>query len=485
MKLSHLLALFEMDSALKFDLNVSGLQNDSRRVLPGDVFLAYPGALTDGRQYIQQAIDAGAVAVIYEPLHAELSTRVIPSIPMQNLATQLAALACRFYDNPARQLSITGVTGTNGKTTIAFQLAQAYDLLGHPSAYVGTIGQGPVHSLKPLNNTTPDALCLQRLLHEYQALGIQHVFMEVSSHALSLGRVDGIPFKQAIFTNLSHDHLDFHGSMAVYASAKALLFSKDDLRFAIINQDDPAASQMKSRLPSTCRLLTYGLEQSADVWAKTWDTGLNGSHLEVHSPWGVHALQVRALGRFNLYNTLAVFTHLLASELAGIEAIVSVMDELKPSPGRMEIVGQSPCVIVDYAHTPDALENVLQTLVDLKPGKLWVIFGCGGDRDRSKRPIMGQIASQYADTVVLTNDNPRREDPNQIFKDILKGIPNPDQIILIPDRRLAIETVLQQAAPCDCVLIAGKGHENYQIMGQETHYFSDQAVVNDVVMRSR
>jgi UDP-N-acetylmuramoyl-L-alanyl-D-glutamate--2,6-diaminopimelate ligase len=482
MKLFELLRPFLNEMPALKDRVVHGLQNDSRLISSGDLFIAYPGAVTDGRKYIQAAINAGAVAILFDPKETAIVadyTSDTPLIPLPFLETKLALIGCHFYNNPSEKLLITGVTGTNGKTTIAYQLAQAYGLLGRRAAYIGTIGQGDVQNLEPLLNTTPDALCLQKLLHDYETQGVQDVCMEVSSHALSLGRVDGIEFNQAIYTNLTQDHLDFHGSMDAYAMAKASLFSKSTLQNAIINQDDAHYSLMRAQIPATCRVLSYGLGEGADIVATQWETGMSGSTMEVVSPWGKHTLHIQSLGRFNLYNSLAVFASLLASEAFNASEVVEVMSELKPSPGRMEIVNANPCVIVDYAHTPDALENVLLMLSALKQAKLWVVFGCGGNRDKSKRPIMGRIASQYADIVVLTNDNPRREDPEVIAEEVLQGMPNGVEPAIILDRRAAIEHALSHASKQDIVLIAGKGHEDYQIIGDKKYPFSDQAVVHE------
>ena len=301
--------------------------------------------------------------------------------------------------------------------------------------------------------------------------------MEVSSHALELQRVDCVAFNQAIFTNLTLDHLDFHGTMEAYAAAKASLFAKESLEWAIINQDSPYLNLMQEQLMPTCQRLSYGLGEGSSVRARSWETGLLGTSMEVDSPWGKHSLRLRSLGKFNLYNSLAVFASLVASKVAPVDEISAIMGELTPSPGRMEIVSENPSVIVDYAHTPDALENVLQTLGALKPTKLWVVFGCGGDRDRTKRSIMGRIASQYADNVILTNDNPRSEDPETIANEVLTGISRTTGTTVILDRRLAIEFALNQAGEHDIVLIAGKGHEDYQIIGHQKQVFSDQAVV--------
>jgi UDP-N-acetylmuramoyl-L-alanyl-D-glutamate--2,6-diaminopimelate ligase len=484
MKLSTLLQPFMEASVESEDVDIQGLQNDSRKVTHGDLFFAYPGALTDGRKYIEQAILAGAAAIVYEPsseFTLPSASKKIPMRPLLSLSDKLAPLARRFYDNPSAKLQVTGVTGTNGKTTIAYQLAQAYRIVGERASYIGTLGHGEVGSFTSLMNTTPDALCLQKILADDVKLGIKQVCMEVSSHALSLHRADGIDFKQAIYTNLSRDHLDFHQTMEAYARAKALLFSTPSLETAIINQDDDYSEFMRRDLPAGCQRLTYGLSASADVRAVRWDMTMSGSTIEVASPWGHQTIALQSLGRFNIYNSLAVITSLIASGVVSIDKVPEVMSQLKASPGRMEIVAQQPCVIVDYAHSPDALENVLLTLSQLKTHRLWVVFGCGGDRDRGKRPIMGDIASQHADVVVLTDDNPRSEDPEKIIQEIMQGIPSAHAVQKIPDRRAAIHYALTHAGKADIVLIAGKGHEDYQIIGQQRYAFSDQDVVRELI----
>lgn len=466
------------------DCNITDIKNDSRQVHPGDLFIAYPGAASDGRMYIDKAVAAGAVAVAYDPYNFP-SVIVLPAtvtcVAIPQLATQLGAIAQRFYNNPGESLMISGVTGTNGKTTIAYQLAQAHQLLGQNSAYIGTIGQGQVNELKLLDNTTPDALCLQKLLNHYKEDGIKQVCLEVSSHALSQHRVDGIDFKQAIFTNLTLDHLDYHGTMEAYGAAKALLFEKEHLQWAIINQDDSYQRMMSSVVKPHVRTLTYGLYQDCDVKAVQWDIDINGTTLEVHSPWGQHHLHIKALGTFNIYNSLAIFSSLLASGYEP-EQVTAVMSQLKAAPGRMEIVVNSPYVLVDYAHTPDALENVLMTLIPLKKGRLWVVFGCGGDRDKSKRPVMGKTASIHADKVVITSDNPRSENPQMIMDDIAQGIVNSTDVIKIINREEAIAHALKQAHQDDIILIAGKGHEAYQHIGGTKHVFSDQEVVKRLML---
>lgn len=461
------------------DVDIVGVQNDSRQVKPGDLFLAYPGALVDGRLYSGQAIQAGAVAVAFDPdalPDSFLKTSDIPSIAVPQLSQQIAAIASRFYDEPTRALQITGVTGTNGKTTIAYQLASAYALLGSSAAYIGTLGQGDVQALKPVGNTTPDGLCLQRLFHEYRQAGLKHVCMEVSSHALAQQRVAHIDFTQAIFTNLTHEHLDYHQTMEAYAAAKAALFAMPTLQWGIVNGDDAYSAQMLAALPSGSQALTYGLQKGVGVRAVNVNVTMSGSTFDIISPWGTQAIRVKTVGAFNVYNSLAVFTSLMADGYS-VNDVTRVMAMLTASPGRMELVCEAPCVIVDYAHTPDALEKALTTLAQLKKGRLWVVFGCGGDRDRAKRPMMGKIASQYADNVVLTSDNPRGEDPERILHEIATGLLPLANVVQIVDREAAIHHALKHAAEDDIVLIAGKGHESYQQIGFERFVFSDQTVV--------
>lgn len=477
MKLAQLLKPWMKSDII--DCRVTGLQNDSRLIQPGDLFIAYPGAASDGRLFIDKAVSAGAVAVIYEPAHFPeecILPSSIPCIAIPDLAVKLAEIAKEFYSHPSDSLLITGVTGTNGKTTIAYQLAQAHYLLGQGAAYIGTIGQGNVIDLKPLDNTTPDALCLQKLLYQYKEQNLKQVCMEVSSHALVQHRVDAIAFDQAIFTNLTLDHLDYHHNMENYAAAKAMLFAGDSLMCAIINQDDEYQQIMAAAIKPHVKKLTYGMHQECDVKAVDWHMDINGTEVDVRSPWGQHRLQIKALGAFNIYNSLAVFSSLLASGYAP-EHIVAVMSQLKAAPGRLEMVAQAPYVLVDYAHTPDALENALVTLGQLKKGNLWVVFGCGGDRDKTKRPVMGKIASLNADRIVITSDNPRTEDPQTIVDEIAHGLTSSAQVMQLINREEAIAYALKEADKDDIILIAGKGHEAYQQIGTVKHAFSDQAIV--------
>lgn len=477
MKLTQLLkSWIKQDVA---ECTITGIQNDSRQIQPGDLFVAYPGAAADGRLFIEKAVSSGAAAVVYEPLHFPeqiVLPASVPCISIPELSAQLAFIAKEFYGNPGESLTITGVTGTNGKTTIAYQLAQAHHLLGQGAAYIGTIGQGNVNALKLLDNTTPDSLCLQKLLHQYKEEHLKQVCMEVSSHALAQHRVDAVAFQQAIFTNLTLDHLDYHHNMENYAAAKALLFAEESLQWAIINHDDEYQQVMTAAVKPHVKKLTYGMQPECDVRVLDWHMDISGTKIEVSSPWGQHHLRIKALGAFNIYNSLAVFSSLLASGYDP-EKVVDVMAQLKAAPGRLEIVASAPYVLVDYAHTPDALENALITLGQLKEGRLWVVFGCGGDRDKSKRPIMGKIACTHADQIVITSDNPRTEDPQTIVDEITKGVSSTAPVIQLVNREEAIRFALDNADQNDIILIAGKGHEAYQQIGTVKHAFSDQDVV--------
>ena len=460
------------------------LQNDSRQVILGDLFIAYPGAVTDGRHYMAQAIEKGARAIVYDPIQLPEDITLptsIPCIPFPQLGEQLAALASRFFHNPSENLSVTGVTGTNGKTTIAYQLAQAHHLLGRRAAYIGTLGFGQPPNLQLLNNTTPDALAVQYLLHIHQQQGFQQMCMEVSSHALAQHRVDNVTFREAIYTNLSHEHLDYHQTMVAYAQAKASLFAKPGLEWVILNQDDDYVHHMSARVAPEVKQWTYGIKKSADVRATHYQLYAHKSCFTVESPWGRHDVTIPSLGLFNIYNSLAVYTSLLANGYP-LESVVEILATLPATPGRMEIVAHKPYVIVDFAHTPAALENVLKTLVSLKSSnqvKLWVVFGCGGNRDKTKRPLMAKVVSELADHVVVTSDNPRHEDPETIIQDISAGLLSGASVTTLVDRREAIRFALSSAASEDIVLIAGKGHENYQIIGDDHLVFSDQDEVRE------
>lgn len=466
------------------NVEIAHIDNDSRNIVPGSLFIAYPGALTDGRKYITSAIENGAVAVLIEPEGFVSTTEyAVPLIDFSGLKDRLAEIAARFYQNPSEQLKIIGVTGTNGKTTIAYQLALANDFLQAKSAYIGTIGQGLVSDIKTLVNTTPDGICLQRLFHEYTAAHVETVCMEVSSHALCEGRANNIAFNEAIYTNLSQEHLDYHKTMEQYALAKAKLFAMPTLKKAIINIDDDYANVMLAACPKGCEIITYGLSERADFQAYACEYTISGCKFKVRSNYGDTMVNCKGVGAFNVYNSLAIFASLVLAGHAVTRA-AAVIAILEPVTGRMELVAKDPYVFVDYSHTPDALENALSSLNNLRKtdkstGKIWVVFGCGGDRDPSKRAVMGEVACRIADRIVVTSDNPRTEDPQKIIDEIMQGIKSSTNVNVVINRAQAIKLALSQASSKDIILIAGKGHEDYQIIGTEKIHFSDKQVVQE------
>lgn len=468
------------------ELEVLSIEQDSRQVKPGFLFFALPGQETDGRLFIPQAVNNGAKFIVYDPQYGSLEN-TFPSgvtvLPLPELSKKLAAIALRFYDYPSKKMDITGVTGTNGKTTIAYQLAQAHRFLRNKTAYIGTLGQGEADNLKPLANTTPGALCLQQLLANYSKESIKQVCMEVSSHALCQNRVEGIEFKQAIFTNLSHEHLDYHRTMEAYAQAKAQLFATPSLSWAILNRDDKYFSVMKKAIIApSCHCISYGTHTTAEIKASDYEVDLTGSRCFITSPWGKSKIEIKALGKFNIYNALAIFSSLLAYGYS-LSKVEDVLKKLAPAPGRMEIISQEPYVIVDYAHTPDALQNAILSLKKITKGRIIVVFGCGGNRDKTKRPIMGNIVSKYADIAIITSDNPRTEHPSSIMTEIEAGIERKKIYYKIEDREEAIIKALAIANKTDLILVAGKGHEQYQQIGTTCHPFSDQAIIKALLLK--
>lgn len=477
--------------------SISGLSQDSRTIKPGDIFFAYPGQSVDGRQYISHAIKNGAAAVAMESneisglSHFEGEYKV-PVVPIENIQNKLSALASRFYRDPSKDMLVFGVTGTNGKTSISHFLTEIGEKLGYRAAMIGTLGYGALNSLQKTLHTTPDAIEIQRIFAELRDKGIHWVAMEVSSHGLDQGRVNAIQFETAFFSNLTRDHLDYHGSMEAYGAAKAKLFHLPGLKHAVINCDDKFGWQLLHRLP--VRVKRYGFSALGHIGEGAFpvihsvQSHLNASGItaSISSPWGQGILQSRLMGRFYLSNLLAVLTQ-LGIMGCDFQDILHLVSTLQPIPGRMQPlghVGRYPLIIVDYAHTPDALKQVLLALREHCTGNLWCVFGCGGDRDKGKRPEMGAIAEQYSDYVVITNDNPRTEDPLQITNEIKAGILMPQKVVIEHDRFQAILHAIQSAKSDDIVLIAGKGHENYQIIGTEKKPFSDVIAVQMILAES-
>jgi len=460
---------------------VSALALDSRLVRPGMAFVALKGHARDAREFIPAVIAAGAVAVFAERDDSWPLDRVIDGVPViaiVNLDQQVGYIAARFHGEPSRHMKTLAVTGTNGKTSVANLLAGALTRLGERTAVLGTIGNGIFGALEKSTHTTLDALHLQALLAEFRIEGAQAVAMEASSHGLVQGRLNGTAIDVALFTNLTRDHLDYHGDMASYAAAKEALFRWPGLRAAVLNADDEASARYAQVLATNVRCLRYSqsADALADIRAIRITPSLKGLSLLIEVPDGEFALEVPLLGRFNVSNILAVVGGLLALGVPTADIAMALRFAL-PVPGRMEsVIGAHPTVVVDYAHTPDALEKVLQSLREHVSGRLICVFGCGGDRDSGKRPEMGAIATRLADDVIITSDNPRSESPEAIIADIRRGVGEYSVVIEI-DRHRAIRQAIHSARANDIVLVAGKGHEDYQEIAGVRHPFSDMQEV--------
>jgi len=451
----------------------TAIVSDSRKVETGALFLAYPGENVDGRDYIAHAIEKGAVIVLWDAENFTWNSEwKVENSPVVNLKHHVGEIADQYYDSPSKKMRVIGVTGTNGKTSVTHWLGQSYNYLDNKAAVIGTLGNGLPNSLAPGLNTTPDALLLQELMAGYVTQGVETVAMEVSSHGINQGRVNGVHFDTAVLTNLSRDHLDYHGSYEKYAAVKKRLFVKEELRHVVLNSDDTFGDKVRKELTERkVEVLTYGIE-SGDVRAKKINIENGRIQFYVTSPYGQSDVSVNLVGHFNVYNVLAVLSTLLVSGVSLVDAVEAVT-YIEPISGRMEKFGGNhlPLVVVDYAHTPDALKNVLQALRNETKEKLICVFGCGGNRDQGKRAMMAEVASKLSDGVVVTNDNPRNENPDEIIQGILKGMDG--EYAVEEDRARAINVAIINAAVNDVVLVAGKGHENYQEIDNKKHYFSD------------
>lgn len=515
-QLNTLLAFFNY-ALPEYDPTVSNLVLDSRQIKPGDVFIALPGYAVDGRQYINSAINAGTVAVFAETatesdvVSCEYRAN-IPVIYIPALSQRVSELAGLFFQHPSKQLKVIAVTGTNGKTTCAHLLLQLFQQLGERAATIGTIGYGTdLSSLSSTGLTTPDAIECQRILASFVAAGVKYVSMEVSSHAIAQARVRGVHFEGAIYTNLTRDHLDFHGSMDAYAAEKVRLFTEWPVGFAVLNIDtDYSETFLKAALSKHVSVTGYGVANKvvnkvaneAEKHAATIESGVSlvvadnpgfsitGLSSNVRTPEGQFFIEAALLGRFNLYNLLAVISAVRCLNYPMAD-IVRVVKNIEPISGRMQVVDTNEavsapsdiCVCVDYAHTPDALEQALHAAREHTGNKLCVVFGCGGERDTGKRPLMGKIAEQLADYIVVTSDNPRTENPANIIEDVVAGISRATHFVAEADRKKAILNAVSAASPGDLVLIAGKGHEDYQIIGHSKIDFSDIDIARHALLR--
>jgi UDP-N-acetylmuramoyl-L-alanyl-D-glutamate--2,6-diaminopimelate ligase len=492
------------------EVRITGLTMDSRRVKPGDLFIAVPGFTVDGRKYINQAIQRGAVAVLAE--HAvdklydnQINTQsTVPIIEIENLRNLIGPIASRFFAEPSKEVPIIGITGTNGKTSTAHFIAQILTYCKTPCAIMGTLGFGFLNNLKHSVNpreahcTTQDAIATQETVTELRKQGAKVVAMEVTSHALTQGRVAGLVFNTTIFTNLTRDHLEYHTTIEQYWEAKKLLFTEYQSKNNIINLDDTYGQKLIKDLllqqPDRQVIgytITSGIAGISIPSITTTNLVLSseGIQADLKTPWGEGKLQSSLLGHFNISNLLAVLAAVCVQGVPFLQALEAIT-HLQTVPGRMMRLGGGdlPLVVVDYAHTPDALTQVLKALRPHCQGKLWCVFGCGGDRDRGKRPLMTEVVCNLSDEVVITQDNPRTEDPQQIMTDMLQGLKHSklksiSDIIIEPDRRQAILQTVQAANANDLVVIAGKGHENYQIIGADEIPFSDHAEVLQALER--
>lgn len=472
-----------MKSVLKkIEYNLSDISNDSRHVKKNSIFLAYPGIHTDGRKYIAEALKKGAKAIVYEKKNFTWQQSWDAShYGINDLKNNEGEIAHIFFKKPSKELLTIGITGTNGKTTCAYWISEIQNLLGKKTGLIGTLGYG-YKKLKPHVYTTPDAIFNHRILKEFKTEKIKSVVMEVSSHALSQGRVNGILFDVAVFTNLSRDHLDYHLNFKNYFDAKKKLFHFPSLKVAVINIDDAYGKKLKlSLVQNKTKVITYGIK-NGDIRASHIEYSLSSTTFQLITKKETYKVKAPIVGEFNVYNLLAVISGLVGSGLP-IQKVIKQVSHISQVPGRMERLGTklTPQVFIDYAHTPDALKKALRTLKDQTEGKLVCVFGCGGDRDKGKRKEMAEAASDLADTNFITSDNPRSESPKKIISEISRSMSGTYKIEI--DRHKAIFKAIEQAKKQDIILIAGKGHETYQEINGVRYPFSDKKYVKKALKK--
>lgn len=479
MKLDELIEYLDYKDLINFkNIDITGISYNSKTTKKGDIFVCLVGEHTDGHEFAKSAIENGAAALLVE---RKVEGTKIPQVVVSSTRHKIADIADRFYSSPSKGINLIGITGTNGKTTVTHLIQKIFEENNQKCALIGTLGYKLSSSgeYRDAKHTTPQAPELQATLRMIKDVEkIDNVVMEVSSHALEQNRVGGCRFNGAVFTNLTQDHLDYHITMDNYFKAKALLFEHlKEGDFAVINADDEFGDRFISVVPEGVKVYTYGVRQQSDVMARNINFSLNGAEFTLVENAKEHKVNLHMNGMFSVYNVLAAVTATLAIGI-DIETALKALQNVKGVAGRFEVVVKKPLVIVDYAHTPDGLENVLKSAREITPedGKLICLFGCGGDRDATKRPKMGAIAEKLADKIVITSDNPRTEDPQTIITDIIAGLKsvNTESVIVEPDRGAAIALLKTIANNNDVVLIAGKGHEDYQILKDRTIHFDDR-----------
>lgn len=473
-------------------ITINNLVQDHRKIRNGDLFIAHQGFNTHGLLYAQDAVAKGASVVLWDgdldnrdEILDSISNNVL-CIHCDDLKFKVGPIASRYYEQPSLSLNTIGVTGTDGKTSVAHFLAQCLDAHDVHCGVLGTLGNGFINDLHPTGLTTADALLVQKTLADIRRAGARHVVMEVSSHGLDQGRVNGVAFTTAVFTNMGKDHLDYHGSKEAYGAAKSRLFHTPGLGAAVINMDDTFGRELAKSVREHVCVWGYSLKSDITDYQDCADYFVHalevkpferGSSIKVSTPKGEGQFDIPMLGRFNVENALAVLATLLVSQLSCVDAVKS-LSLVRSVDGRVEIIAEDnkPTVVVDFAHTEQGLASVCESMSDHFSGDMWCVFGCGGDRDKSKRPLMAKVAEKYADHIIVTTDNPRHEDPQSIIDDVLGGFSSLDKVETVLDRRQAIDIAISNAQPGDVVLLAGKGHETSQIVGDVHIAFDDRRI---------